>query len=87
MSRLKIQTRQYLREKMTSDSFRLKEMEWLKEHRHEYIGEWVVIDRSLLIAHGHNGREVYEKAVETGIEVPFLIHILNEGELLPFGGW
>lgn len=81
MSRLKIQTRQYLREKMTSDSFRLK------EHRHEYIGEWVVIDGSLLIAHGHNGREVYEKAVETRIEVPFLIHILNEGELLPFGGW
>jgi hypothetical protein len=63
-----------------------REMKWLKEHRHEYMGQWVALDGDRLIAHGPNAREVYQAARETGIVSPFLEQILPTDEL-PFGGW
>ncbi len=63
-----------------------REKQWLKEHRHEYIGQWVALDGDRLISHGTNAREVYETAREAGVKVPFVAHI-DPPDQLPFGGW
>lgn len=63
-----------------------REREWLKEHRHEYIGQWIALDGDRLISHGTNAREVYESAREAGVQVPFVTHI-DPPDQLPFGGW
>jgi hypothetical protein len=63
-----------------------REKQWLKERRHEYIGQWVALDGDRLISHGTNAREVSEAAREAGVTNPFLAHI-DPDEELPFGGW
>jgi len=63
-----------------------REKQWLKEHRHEYVGQWIALDGARLISHGTNAREVYEAAREAGVKVPFVAHI-DPPDPLPFGGW
>ena len=63
-----------------------EELRWLKEHRHEYIGQWVALDGDRLVAHGTNAREVFQTAREAGVKAPFVEQILPTDEL-PFGGW
>ncbi|MGH9834763.1 MAG: DUF5678 domain-containing protein [Blastocatellia bacterium] len=63
-----------------------REKQWLKEHRHEYVGQWVALDGDRLISHGTNAREVSEATREAGVKTPFLAHI-DPDEELPFGGW
>lgn len=63
-----------------------RELLWLKEHKHEYRGQWVALDGDRLISHGTNAREVSEAARAAGVEIPFLTRIEPDEEL-PFGGW
>jgi hypothetical protein len=63
-----------------------KELRWLKEHRHEYVGQWVALDGDRLVAHGTNAREVFQEAREAGVKVPFVEQILPTDDM-PFGGW
>jgi len=63
-----------------------RERQWLKERRHEYIGQWVALDGDRLISHGTNAREVSEAARKAGVTTPFFAHI-DPDEELPFGGW
>lgn len=62
-----------------------REMRWIKEHRHEYAGQWVALDGDQLLAHGMNAREVFEAARQHTAE-PFFAH-LEPADALPFGGW
>lgn len=43
-----------------------KEREWLKEHRHEYVGQWIALKGDQLIIHGKDGRAVIAAAREAG---------------------
>lgn len=63
-----------------------KELLWLKDHRHEYIGQWVALDGGRLVAHGTNARDVFQTAREAGVKVPFIEQILPTDDM-PFGGW
>jgi hypothetical protein len=63
-----------------------RETQWLKEHRHEYIGQWVALDGDQLVSHGTNARAVSEAARDAGVEVPFFTRVEPDEEL-PFGGW
>lgn len=63
-----------------------REMNWLKEHRHEYIGKWIALDGDRLVAQGTSAREVYETARQAGVEIPFLTHV-DPPDPFPFGGW
>lgn len=67
-------------------SDRSQELRWLKEHRQEYMGQWVALDGERLISHGAKAREVFDAARAAGVEVPFIAH-LDPPEELPFGGW
>jgi hypothetical protein len=63
-----------------------KELRWLKDHRHEYMGQWVALDGDRLVAHGTNAREVFQAAREAGVKAPFIEQILPTDDM-PFGGW
>lgn len=66
-----------------------KQHEWLRQHRHEYAGQWVVLDGDRLVGHSKNGKEIVEivrQARATGLLIPFVEFI--EDASLPFtGGW
>lgn len=63
-----------------------RELEWVKQHRHEYVGQWVALDGDRLLANGPVAREVYDKARGLGVQVPTVLRIEASDEL-PFGGW
>ncbi len=63
-----------------------REKQWLKEHRHEYLNQWVALAGDRLISHGSNAREVSEAARAAGVETPFFTRIEPDEES-PFGGW
>lgn len=62
-----------------------KAQKWLDENREKYMNQWVCLYGDKLIAHGTDALEVDRKAKESGIEAPFLEHIVEEK--YPFGGW
>jgi len=63
-----------------------RELLWLKEHKHEYVGQWVALDGDRLLSHGTNAREVAEAARAAGVAVPFITQV-DPPEEYPFGGW
>jgi hypothetical protein len=63
-----------------------KSRQWLKDHRQEYIGKWVVLDGNRLIGAGADPRPIVSQARAEGVEMPFLKFIRDTSE--PFwGGW
>lgn len=68
------------------DPYCLREREWLRQHRHEYAGQYVALDGDQLIAHADSLREVYRLAREAGVKAPFTTRITSPNDL-PFGGW
>ena len=60
-------------------------LQWLKENRAKYVGQWVALDGDKLIAHSNNAQEVYAAAKAAGVKIPFVEQVI-ENEL-PFGGW
>jgi hypothetical protein len=62
-----------------------KAQKWLEKHSREYMNQWVCLEGDKLIAVGEDGRSVYQKAKEAGIEIPFIHRIVEEK--YPFGGW
>ncbi len=68
------------------DPMRRREYEWIRQHRDQYAGQYVVVEGSKLIAHGTDGRKVLAGARQSGIRIPFIVRIESPDEL-PFGGW
>lgn len=63
-----------------------KSRDWLKEHRHEYIGKWIVLDGDRLIGAGNDPRPIVEQARSEGVTMPFVEFVRDTSE--PFmGGW
>jgi hypothetical protein len=50
-------------------------MRWMKEHSHEYGGQWVALDGDRLIAHGANADEVFTAADADGAYLPLVTYI------------
>ena len=60
--------------------------EWLRHHRQEYVGNWVVLDGDRLIGYGNDPRPIVAQARAEGVQVPFVEFIRGASE--PFmGGW
>ena len=62
-----------------------KAQQWIKEHRAEYLGQWVVLVGDQLISHGFDGHKVDEEAKAAGIEVPFLVQVNEKPEAFMTG--
>ena len=48
---------------------------WMKDHAHEYAGQWVALDGDRLIAHGTNAADVFALADADGAYLPLLTFI------------
>ena len=59
---------------------------WLKENRAEYLGQWICLYGDELIAHGEDGRKVFQQAKEQGIKSPYLVRVIEEPENF-VGAW
>ncbi len=68
------------------DRYFRREYEWLRQHRHEYPGQYVVLEGDKLFAHGPNGRKALAEARQAGAKHPVVVRVEAEDEL-PFGGW
>jgi Family of unknown function (DUF5678) len=63
-----------------------KEHEWLRQHKHEYVGQWVVLDGDHLVGHGSDPLPFFQQAKAEGVKMPFVHFIRDDSE--PFcGGW
>ena len=63
-----------------------KSREWLKAHRDEHIGKWIVLDGDKLIGAGDDPRPIVAQARAAGVTQPFVEFIRDTSE--PFmGGW
>jgi hypothetical protein len=54
--------------------------DWVFANREKYMNEWVCLEGSQLIAHGPDALEVHKKALEAGIKIPYLEHIVEESD-------
>lgn len=71
--------------KIELEKYRLSP-QWIKDHRDEYLGQWVALDGDRLLAHGSNAREVHLKAKAEGIEIPFVEQVVEEPKFF-YAGW
>jgi predicted DNA-binding antitoxin AbrB/MazE fold protein len=60
---------------------RQAEQEWLKEHEHEYLGQWVALDGDVLLSHGLDAIAVRDAARQKTDRTPLFIRIPQEPEL------
>lgn len=63
----------------------LPSQRWLKEHAHEYAGQWVALDGERLIAHGTDAANVFALADADGAYLPLLTFI-EPADAPPFAG-
>jgi len=92
----RVRIRRWLEEKGTSNGTEdlqahvnrsTKSLRWLHENREKYSGQWVALDGDRLIASGSTAKEVYSKAKDEGVEIPF-VELVTTQEPEPFtGGW
>jgi hypothetical protein len=79
------------REKEEKSNWRMerykKARKWLDEHETEYMNKWICLEGDKLIAVDDDGRTVYQKAIEAGIESPFIHHIVEEPKFYAGGGY
>lgn len=53
---------------------RTQESEWYRNHRYEYIGEWVAVEGDQLIAHSPDAKEVFAAVRRKGADA-ILMHM------------
>ena len=59
--------------------------QWIKEHRAEYLNQWVVLAGDRLVSHGFDGHLVCAEARAAGIKAPFLVRIIEEPQAFMTG--
>ena len=65
---------------------RTQEFEWLRTHRDQYAGKWVVLEGDQLVAVGDSPKAVLLEARTAGTPRPLVVQVAD-GPELPFGGW
>jgi len=61
--------------------------QWIAEHRVQYLGQWVALEGDRLIAYGANAVQVDNEAKAAGIEVPFVVRVIDEEPKYFYAGW
>jgi hypothetical protein len=62
-----------------------RERAWIKEHGHEYAGQWVALDGDRLIAASPNQAEVWAAVKNDNAKLPLVCRIPAPDEPLPIG--
>ena len=61
-----------------TSGFRLQELKWRREHKEalqHYVGSWVALEGTEIIAHGSNPQEVDARAKARGIQAPYIFYV------------
>jgi hypothetical protein len=64
---------------------RTREMKWIEEHKHEYVGQWVALDGDRLIVASPIRAEISAAIKADGAELPLVHRITSLDEPLPIG--
>jgi hypothetical protein len=64
---------------------RTREMKWIKEHKHEYVGQWVALDGDRLIVASPIRAEISAAIKADGAKLPLVHRITSPDEPLPIG--
>jgi len=67
------------------EQIRAERMNWLRENREKYAGQYVAIDGNRLVGVGKTIREAHEQAKKNEIKNPFLIRVSGQNEILSGG--
>jgi len=65
-----------------------REREWILQHGHLYIGEWVVLGDGALVGHSADSSEIaaiVERARTEGIETPYVKFVCEDSEPILMG--
>lgn len=68
-----------------NEQIRTERINWLKENREKYAGQYVALDGNRLVGTGKTIREANEEAKKNGIQNAFLIRVSGENETLSGG--
>lgn len=64
------------------------EWQWVKSHPDQlrrYVGEWVVVDSSGIVAHGASCTQVVDEAMVKGISIPFVFRVPEPSDSVYMG--
>ena len=64
---------------------RTREMKWIEEHKHEYVGQWVALDGDRLIVASPIRAEISAAIKADGAKLP-LVHRISSPDDLPYIG-
>ena len=60
------------------DEVKHRQLEWLKNNREKYAGQYVALDGDKLVGHGATIREAHERAKQNGVKSAFLVRVFAE---------
>jgi hypothetical protein len=63
------------------------EMQWIREHGHEYPGQWIAVNGNRLVAHGVDAKQVFAAVDRVGVKDPLFVHLEPEDGLAEIEGW
>lgn len=66
---------------------RRRELAWICTPDAHYMGEWVALEGDEVVAHGQDGKAVYESARAKGITSPFMFFVSEPDPRQIVGGW
>ena len=58
-----------------------REMAWIAKPDLQYVNQWVALDGSDVVAHGPDGKAVFEAARAKGVQAPFLHFVMEPSPL------
>jgi len=62
------------------------DLNWLRENRHRFVGQWIAVKEGKLLGVGTNALDVYNLAKRKGVKRPLVVLVKSQEEQ-PFGGW
>lgn len=60
---------------------RMKEMDWVEQHKHEYPGQWVALDGDRLVAASPNRMDISAAVKADGANIPLILRIPSPDDL------
>lgn len=58
-----------------------RERQWVKDHKHEYAGQWVALDGDRLIAASPNRMEISAAVKADGAKLPLIVRVPSPDDL------
>ncbi len=70
---------------LDDDDAKRRQLEWMKNNREKYAGQYVALDGDRLVGHGATIREANEQAKQNGVESAFLVRVFSEETIISAG--